>query len=190
MDRLRQTFATHGLPLVIVSDNATAFTSSEFSVFLKGPGASWVPGTITAADGQICTVQLADGRVFTRHRDHVRARVCAQPSCLSGQADPTRPIPETTVPAFSARAPDALWRRAPSPRALHQRRSLLRSRRGPVRPQLLRRPLRGRPPTRRLPRCRWSRHRAPSDHAAQRAFVELPRVTVYSVLSYGELPVR
>ncbi|KAG5886201.1 hypothetical protein JTB14_028032 [Gonioctena quinquepunctata] len=31
---LRELFATHGVPLVIVSDNATAFTSSEFQIFL------------------------------------------------------------------------------------------------------------------------------------------------------------
>ncbi|XP_043200506.1 uncharacterized protein K02A2.6-like isoform X1 [Amphibalanus amphitrite] len=225
IDRLRQTFACHGLPLVLVSDNATAFASSEFSAFLKGngikhlfspprhpssngqaeamvkvvknalrnrtgslqtrlhrfllsyrtsphsstgrspaellfgrplrtrldvckpslretvelkqhawknardshctdrqfmvgdpvyvclipgPGAPWVPGVVTAAGGQICTVQLADGRIFTRHRDHVRPRVCALPSLVPGQADPAQPVPETTTPAHSARAPSAL----------------------------------------------------------------------------------
>ena len=225
IDRLRQTFACHGLPLVLVSDNATAFASSEFSAFLKGngikhlfspprhpssngqaeamvkvvknalrnrtgtlqtrlhrfllsyrtsphsstgrspaellfgrslrtrldvckpslretvelkqhawknardshctdrqfiigdpvyiclipgPGATWVPGVVTAAGGQICTVELADGRIFTRHRDHVRPRVCALPSLVPGQADPAQPVPETTLPAYSARAPSAL----------------------------------------------------------------------------------
>ena len=108
IDRLRQTFACHGLPLVVVSDNATAFASSEFSAFLKGPGAPWVPGVVTAASGQICTVQLADGRIFTRHRDHVRPRVCALPSLVPGQADPAQPVPENTIPAHSARAPSAL----------------------------------------------------------------------------------
>ncbi|XP_043229848.1 uncharacterized protein K02A2.6-like isoform X5 [Amphibalanus amphitrite] len=108
IDRLRQTFACHGLPLVLVSDNATAFASSEFSAFLKGPGAPWVPGVVTAAGGQICTVQLADGRIFTRHRDHVRPRVCALPSLVPGQADPAQPVPETTTPAHSALAPSAL----------------------------------------------------------------------------------
>ncbi|KAG5874326.1 hypothetical protein JTB14_018881 [Gonioctena quinquepunctata] len=31
---LRELFATHGIPLVIVSDNSTAFKSSEFQIFL------------------------------------------------------------------------------------------------------------------------------------------------------------
>ncbi|KAG5893827.1 hypothetical protein JTB14_018330 [Gonioctena quinquepunctata] len=31
---LRELFATHGIPLVIVSDNATAFISTEFQIFL------------------------------------------------------------------------------------------------------------------------------------------------------------
>jgi len=36
--KLRTIFATHGLPEVIVSDNATCFTSSEFQEFLKRNG--------------------------------------------------------------------------------------------------------------------------------------------------------
>ena len=38
IELLRRTFATLGLPEVLVSDNATAFTSSEFSEFLKKNG--------------------------------------------------------------------------------------------------------------------------------------------------------
>ena len=38
IDKLRSTFATHGLPETIVSDNGTAFTSSEFQEFLRSNG--------------------------------------------------------------------------------------------------------------------------------------------------------
>ena len=36
--KLRVTFATHGLPSVLVTDNAAAFTSEEFAAFLKANG--------------------------------------------------------------------------------------------------------------------------------------------------------
>ena len=35
---LRHTFATHGLPDILVSDNGTAFTSAEFQFFAKANG--------------------------------------------------------------------------------------------------------------------------------------------------------
>ena len=38
IELLRRTFATHGLPEVMVSDNGTAFTSSEFAEFVKRNG--------------------------------------------------------------------------------------------------------------------------------------------------------
>ena len=38
IELLRKSFATMGLPEVLVSDNATAFTSSEFTEFLKRNG--------------------------------------------------------------------------------------------------------------------------------------------------------
>ena len=216
VDRLRQTFATHGLPLVVVSDNATAFTSMEFGTFLKGngikhmlspprhpasngqaealvkvvknairnrtgslqtrlcrfllayrstphsttgrtpaellfgrplrtrldvckpslqhsvelkqhawqavrnrtsqdrlfvngdpvyvcllpgPGASWEPGMIVAADGQACTVQLTDGRSFTRHRDHIRHREWTPaPAPVTPEASP---VPTPVAPEWS-----------------------------------------------------------------------------------------
>ena len=36
--KLRSSFATHGLPEVIVSDNGTVFTSQEFKIFTQGNG--------------------------------------------------------------------------------------------------------------------------------------------------------
>lgn len=38
INKLRQSFATHGIPSVIVSDNATGFTSEEFETFCKNNG--------------------------------------------------------------------------------------------------------------------------------------------------------
>ena len=38
MQVLRHTFATHGLPDILVSDNDTAFTSAEFQFFVKAYG--------------------------------------------------------------------------------------------------------------------------------------------------------
>ena len=38
IDKLQSVFATHGLPEVLVSDNGTAFTSEEFSVFMRWNG--------------------------------------------------------------------------------------------------------------------------------------------------------
>ncbi len=38
IERLRWSFATHGLPDTIVSDNGTVFTSGEFSNFLRRGG--------------------------------------------------------------------------------------------------------------------------------------------------------
>ena len=35
---LRTIFASHGLPEILVSDNGTAFTSSEFGIFLRQNG--------------------------------------------------------------------------------------------------------------------------------------------------------
>ena len=94
------------------SDRLFTVGDPVYVCLVPGPGAPWVPGTITAGDGQICTVQLADGRSFTRHRDHVRPRVCTLPSCVSGRADPAPPVPDTTIPSHCARAPDALEARS------------------------------------------------------------------------------
>ena len=38
IEKLRQTFATHGLPEILVSDNGTCFTSALFKTFLKNNG--------------------------------------------------------------------------------------------------------------------------------------------------------
>lgn len=38
IEKLRNIFATHGLPRVLVSDNGSQFTSTEFQTFLRGNG--------------------------------------------------------------------------------------------------------------------------------------------------------
>ena len=46
---LRHTFATHGLPDIIVSENGTAFTSAEFQFFAKA-----VIGRMRSTDSKKC----------------------------------------------------------------------------------------------------------------------------------------
>ena len=43
-------------------------------------GARWVPADVLSVAGQSCEVRLSDGRVFTRHRDHLRH----DPSAVGG----------------------------------------------------------------------------------------------------------
>ena len=38
IEQLREMFATHGLPVTVVSDNGSNFTSSEFQEFMKKNG--------------------------------------------------------------------------------------------------------------------------------------------------------
>ena len=38
IEKLREIFATHGLPAILVSDNGSNFTSSEFKEFMKRNG--------------------------------------------------------------------------------------------------------------------------------------------------------
>ena len=54
IDRLRQTFSTHGLPAVIVSDNATSFTGEEFETFAARNGIKHMlsPPRHPASNGQ------------------------------------------------------------------------------------------------------------------------------------------
>ena len=55
IEKLRQTFAAYGLPPVVVSDNATAFTSVEFGTFMKGNGIKHMfsPPRHPASNGQV-----------------------------------------------------------------------------------------------------------------------------------------
>ena len=62
---LRRVFATHGLPEVLVSDNGTAFTSTEFQTFVKRNGfrhvktAPYHPASNGLAERAVQTVKEA-----------------------------------------------------------------------------------------------------------------------------------
>ena len=58
---LRQVFSTHGIPEIIVSDNGTAFTSSEFKIFTRQNGIRH----ITSAPYHPSTNGLAERAVQT-----------------------------------------------------------------------------------------------------------------------------
>ena len=42
IEKLRVTFATHGIPVTVVTDNGTNFTSREFENFMKSNGIAHV----------------------------------------------------------------------------------------------------------------------------------------------------
>lgn len=42
IEKLRQSFSVHGLPQMLVSDNATCFTSAEFAEFMRRNGVKHV----------------------------------------------------------------------------------------------------------------------------------------------------
>ena len=62
---LRHTFATHGLPDILVSDNGTAFTSAEFQFLAKANGfrhvrsAPYHPATNGLAECAVQTLKNA-----------------------------------------------------------------------------------------------------------------------------------
>ena len=62
---LRHTFATHGLPDILVSDNGTAFTGAEFQFFVKANGfrhvrsAPYHPATNGLAERAVQTLKNA-----------------------------------------------------------------------------------------------------------------------------------
>ena len=64
-NRLRQSFATHELPNVMVSDNATSFTSNEFKTFCENNGVQHItsspfhPATNGLADQTLRTFKIA-----------------------------------------------------------------------------------------------------------------------------------
>eukprot|EP00731_Ephydatia_muelleri_P012870 Em0007g180a len=99
---LRHLFATHGLPEIVVSDNGTAFSSTEFGCFVKHNGirhircAPYHPssnglaeravqttvifGVIVAQAGPLSySVHLDTGVEVKRHVDHVRRQGPGQP---------------------------------------------------------------------------------------------------------------
>ena len=101
IELLRKTFSSLGLPEVLVSDNATAFTSAEFSEFLQKNGICHVrtPPYHPASNGLVeravqsfkegmkrirnfgtegsvmYQIQLSDGRAVRHHADQLRSCV-------------------------------------------------------------------------------------------------------------------
>ena len=65
IEKLRATFATHGIPEIIVSDNGTCFTSSEFKSFMLNnkirhiTSAPYHPSTNGAAEKTVQTFKTA-----------------------------------------------------------------------------------------------------------------------------------
>ena len=47
IDKMRSTFASHGLPEIVVSDNGSNFVSSEFKSFLQKKASSTLPQHLT-----------------------------------------------------------------------------------------------------------------------------------------------
>ena len=52
IEKLRQTFATHGLPETVVSDNGSCFTSEEFERFMKMNGIKHIKSAPYHAQGR------------------------------------------------------------------------------------------------------------------------------------------
>ena len=62
----------------------------------------WVPAVVTSVEGQSCEIRLADGRVFRRHRSHLRTRHAPDP----GEDQPPG-WRQPTPPARAPRLPQA-----------------------------------------------------------------------------------
>ena len=60
----------------------------------------WVPAVVTKDYGHSCEVQLADGRLFERHRSHIRRRAGR---AFQGSDDPPEDSPTSAAPSLSPR---------------------------------------------------------------------------------------
>ncbi|XP_038635087.1 uncharacterized protein K02A2.6-like, partial [Scyliorhinus canicula] len=75
IEMLRASFATHGLPEVLVSDNGTAFTSGEFGKFLKENGvrhiktAPYHPATNDLAERAVQTLKAGLKKQLAASKD-------------------------------------------------------------------------------------------------------------------------
>ena len=58
IDKMRSTFASHGLPEIVVSDNGSNFVSSEFKSFLQKKASSTLPQQLST-QVQMARVELA-----------------------------------------------------------------------------------------------------------------------------------
>lgn len=82
----------------------------------------WLPATVISVEGQSCKIRLTDGRVFTRHRSHLRTRHAAAPADdlqssrhLSPPSTVTRQLPPAMSWPMAAAALPPLPPAPPSP---------------------------------------------------------------------------
>eukprot|EP00731_Ephydatia_muelleri_P028800 Em0020g444a len=100
---ISHTFATHGLPDILVSDNGTAFTSAEFQFFAKANGfrhvrsAPYHPATNGLAERAVQTLK----NVLKRMTDGRKEMITSQEQDVEdiGPLDPNMPpVPEKQPP--------------------------------------------------------------------------------------------
>jgi transposase InsO family protein len=96
ISKLRQSFATHGLPRVLVSDNATSFTSREFQAFCQNNGIKHIcssafhPASNGLAERGVQTVKYGIKKIPGADMDtrlyRFLARYRVTPQSTTGQA--------------------------------------------------------------------------------------------------------
>ena len=73
----------------------------------------WVPAVVTSVTGQSCEVRLMDGRVFRRHRSHMRTRYAPAPTVNLPSSQCQAP-----APAAAPLLPQSpVWSPPPAPSA-------------------------------------------------------------------------
>ena len=81
IEKLRHSFAIHGLPEILVSDNATCFTSQEFNDFMKMNGvhhvtsAPYHPSKNGAAERAVRTFKLTLKKLVKNSKDSIETQV-------------------------------------------------------------------------------------------------------------------
>ena len=113
IELLRRSFTSLGLPEVVVSDNATAFTSGEFSNSLRRNGIkhTLTPPYHPASNGLVeCSVQTFKERLkrlkegFTEYTTHafslqIPDNAAQSNRCLSGRVDVWKEVAISTRPS-------------------------------------------------------------------------------------------
>ena len=93
------------------SDRQFAPGDEVYVTAIPNSTTKWLPAIVTTASGQSCEVRLLDGRLFVRHRAHLRARFAAAPvpslasPIPAGPAQPQWAPPRPPLPATSSPRP-------------------------------------------------------------------------------------